>query len=180
MRERQQIEIVSIADPALDRKEMDVAKYAGTSREPGSRDPSLIRLLPGKAAVRFQLRELTRRQYDQVERTDTVSAKNAAIAFGLRGVVVPGRETLRPAREVGAENGGSFQIWDEEQLDDLQDIFGRKGRDVLREIATVILSLSDESGNVWGGSEGPLFSLPPSLWLALEPTPAPRAKSSAA
>ncbi len=155
------IDVVSVFDPALDRKAMNVTEYAGTMASPAARDMGLVKCQSGKQPVIYKLRALTRKQHDIADSAGQVGARNIALMFGLAAVCKPGQQPMYPAHEMESD-GDLIKVWDDAGLDSLQDELGRS---VMAELALAILNLSGTLGNVYGGSGSKRFGLPPVLLL---------------
>lgn len=116
------IEVVSAADPALDMGRADRIAYAE------SRDPALIRELPGEKAIRFVCRPLTASELVAVcSRAGAEGKALFAFAFAVTEIVhadltgpAEGRRIL-PTRLV---EHGRPRIWDDPEIDALQEMLG--------------------------------------------------------
>lgn len=117
------LEVVRISDPAL---AMDLAarkKYGET------RDPRLIRELPGQTAIRFKLRALTGLDADAIERVPS-GGNQIAMAFrfacfevvncSMRGPS-PG-ESIVPTLDLGSGR----KIFNDEEYNVLHALLGRR------------------------------------------------------
>lgn len=154
------IELVSVEDPALDRKSMNVRKY-GETRDLGS----LLVEQQGMKAVRWFIRDLTMAESDMCDDRPTFTAKlNFALCFGLVKVDDGAAGYVPKTVVPDGENGGNKTIWSNEALAELRKRFG-KG--VLREIATVICQRDERSGEAFGGG-APSYTLPPLSLAALD------------
>lgn len=147
------LRIVLSNDPALDLRAMNLRAYLET------RDPALVRVVPGMQPRWFEIRAL-----DPFEVAAVKSAVSAAgmvipaIQCGLVSVTGPGFDdgtATRPTRDKEAPDGRRVGVWDPKDIDAL---FKRLGWNRLLEVALVIIERAD-AGNVDGG--GVRFTLPP-------------------
>lgn len=153
-------EVVSVEDPALDREKMQVRKYAET------RDPALIVEKLGARAVRWTLRDLTKSESDMCDDRGSVSITsklNFTLAFGLVKVETGAKSYVPTKSAPDAERGGTKGVWGNEEIAELQRLFGKS---VLREIAMVISQRDERVGEAFGGGV-PSFTLLPSSLDAL-------------
>lgn len=164
------LRLVLSSDPALDLRAMDMRAYLET------RDPAMVRLVPGTAPRWFEVRAL-----DPFEVASVKSAVSAAgmvipaIQCGLVSVSGPGFEdgaAVRPTRDKEAPDGRRVGVWDPRDLDAL---FKRLGWNRLMEVALVIIERA-EAGNVDGG--GVRFTLPPQSQPVLARNAALRAEQT--
>lgn len=143
---------VCVLDPALDRLAMDVARYAET------RDPALVRELPGRRARWVILDPLSVGDFVIADGYPATSMKvRAAFRYAVREIhAFDGSERLHPKRLVVGEDGRERAVWTDEELD---RIFHVLGAAFLYEIGSLAYERA-VSGNFWGGSVP--YTLPPS------------------
>jgi hypothetical protein len=143
---------VSVMDPALDRASMDVERYAET------RDPSLVREMPGRLARWAELEPLT---FDQLAGVDSLPAPAAKLmqAFRLscRGVhnLMAAGVAARPT-EMVRQGQRDVPMWTSQ---DLQLIARELGAAYVYEIGTVAYERAVQ-GKAFGGSA--CYTLPQS------------------
>ena len=151
------IEVVSVEDPALDRKNMNVRKYAE------SRDITQVRELPSMKVVRWTIRDLTKSESDFCDdrgATSHMAKLNAAMMFGLVKID-NGREALVPTHPIpDRESGGSKMVWTDDELATIQADYGKS---VFREISVIICQRDERSGKAFGGGVSSYTLLPSSL-----------------
>lgn len=140
------LDVVSVLDPALDRERMDVELYAET------RDPSLIREVPGLAAVRFRIAPLTSTQFAHCDSASNVGMQIVtAFMFAVREVQNhPSRGvTLRPDRRIPNGLGGEIAVLDDRTIEQIRAAYGVAA---IYEIGSVAYERALLSGNAWGGA----------------------------
>jgi hypothetical protein len=152
------IEVVSAGDPALDMTAAERRTYAET------RDPKLLRELPGKRAVRCLVRPLSVATASICDQRPSM-ADRVVWAFMLGCLEVQNADehgpadarVLKPSHAFDAGDGDKRCIWSDRELGALQETFGRG---FLFEIGGVIYERTLR-GKAAGGSEP--FTVPQSL-----------------
>lgn len=139
------LEVVRVSDPALDMGLADRKKYGET------RDPRLIRELPGQTAIRFKLRALTGLDADAIERVPS-GGNQIAMAFrfacfevvnlSMRGPSVG--ESVVPTLELSAGR----RIFSDDEYNALHALLGRRA---IHEIGGIAYERLHE-GKAAGGS----------------------------
>lgn len=154
------IEIVSCADPALDRRPveqggMNVERYWET------RDPALIKEIPGKHARRYVLRPLRSADMDAIE-ASKVPAR-FAFQFALERVInYRGVEGSPWTPSSTIERGqNALKVVGEDEIDDACE----GARVVIHEIGHVAITRASVGFTM---ADGVRFALPPSLADVLE------------
>lgn len=156
MFDQQNRSIVSVEDPALDRLNMDVAKYGRT------RDPSLVRLLPGQTARTYVVRRLTRGENEFVNGIAQQKRAAALIALCLLRVEEPNGTHIVPTKQIPSITGrtGTQLYWNDEPGGELDALYDRMGWSEWCEIVTVIEAMAGmKLGEAYGSSDE-RFSLP--------------------
>lgn len=140
------IPVVLVDDPALALTPSERRRYGET------RDPHAIRELPGQSAVRFVCRPLSSSDASAVESV-TGALRQIVMSFMFGVVEIQNADDngpragsrLVPTQEI---RGRDARIWSDEQLDTIQDLFGRQA---IYEIGTVVYERTLR-GKAAGGS----------------------------
>lgn len=165
--ESQTRRMVFEGDPALDTKEMKIRGPGGYGE---TRDPGLVRVLPGRVPVWFTVRFLTPRESIIVDERGALGPLwkvRQAVSAGLVSVQLATGETRRPATSVPDPDapGGSKFIWDDVALNDLWRTFGKAA---MVSIGTAILEMDERPGEAFANGDDVRFTLLPSSLAALE------------
>lgn len=150
------LRVVSGYDPALDDDKMDRKAYAAT------RDPSLVRELPGRKARWFVLSPLSVDDRLACDATPSAEAKfTRALIFGLASVEMTDESrVLLPTKEMP---GRASLTWGN---DDLATLIREFGMDVLYEIGVTIYARSGW-GKGWACGAGS-YPVPQALQYELD------------
>lgn len=140
------IPVVLVTDPALSLTPSERKRYGET------RDPQMIRELPGQHAVRFMCRPLSSADVGAVE-SMTSPLRQIVLSFVFGVVEIQDSDELGPrhgARVVPTQKigGRDAPVWSDEQLDAIQDTYGRIA---VYEIGTVVYERTLR-GKAAGGS----------------------------
>jgi len=138
------LQVVSIEDSALDMELSERRAYAE------SRNPSVIKVIPGKTAVTFVLRPLSYGEVVAVESQPPASKAGMCFIFGVREIrhyPTPGQVT-KPALRAPTKDDANRCIWNDDEMSTLMRKLG--GRRIF-EIGGIVHARALE-GNGEGGS----------------------------
>lgn len=161
----QNLVMVSVCDPGIDREHSDIVAYAGSKAEPGSRDLSLVRPLPGAFLREVVLRPL---RFNEMAAVSDAPSSNAAVLIAFRFAVVEIRnafsrgQSLKPTKLHRQADGTDRRLWGEQDLQEIMDLFGW---DFMVEVADVAITRARQ-GKAWGAPVS--YTLPDLCTLALQ------------
>jgi hypothetical protein len=149
---------VSVLDPAIDRVATPINEYAET------RDPDLVRLLPGARARWAVLEPLSMTDFAIIDGYSTSPLKlRGAFAHAVRSIeAFDGHERMNPSRMIRDEDGRERAVWSNAEM---ALIHTRLGGAFWYELGALAYERAT-AGNFWGGSAS--FTLPPSSEEGLE------------
>lgn len=147
------LRFVSVTDPALDWRAMNVHKYAET------RDEEALRFLPGVEPAWWEVRPLDVDQWASVEETSSPNRRLIQCVMHALVSVTVERIAWRPSRVVktGERAGTEITICSHDEMTYLFETFGGAR---LYEIGAVIYERASVGKAQSGGA---LYTLPPSL-----------------
>jgi len=150
------LKVACVIDPSIDRASSDLIRYEQT------RDPALIRALPGEKLILFNIRPLTTIQFtDYVEIQTSVAARyRAAFQCAIDSIegIEPSGQAWKPTGMVHDEEaGGPISVVLATELPYLRKL--GVGYKYIYEIGHLVCERAMLEGKVFGG--GAHFTLPP-------------------